>query len=104
VAEELPPADKGHDACVRTTLTLDDDLADALKRKAAGAGRPFEDVVNEMPRVGLESGLDRRPARRYRVTPAHLGGVSPGVDLDEALRLAASLEDEETIRRLELPK
>lgn len=38
---------------MRTTLTLDDDLAVILKRLADETGRPFKDVVNEAIRAGL---------------------------------------------------
>jgi hypothetical protein len=31
-------------------------------------------------------------------------GLRPGVDLEHALRVAADLEDEETVRKLELRK
>jgi hypothetical protein len=33
-----------------------------------------------------------------------LGGVTPGVDLDKALRLAEALEDEAIARKLEMRK
>ena len=91
-------------ASVRTTLILDDDLADALKKQADRSGRPFKDLVNETLRAGLEATLVRPPARRYRVRPAHLGGVRAGIDLDGALRLAASLEEEDLARKLEQRK
>ena len=38
---------------MRTTLTLDDDLAVMLKREAETARRPFRDVVNDAIRRGL---------------------------------------------------
>lgn len=38
---------------MRTTLTLDDDLAMLLKREAETSRRPFRDVVNEAIRRGL---------------------------------------------------
>ena len=87
---------------MRTTLTLDDDLALKLKEKAHKSGKPFKVVVNMAIREGL-----RRPAVRpkpYRVKPVALGGVQPGVDLDRALRLAEALEDEAIARKLELRK
>ncbi len=43
-------------------------------------------------------------ARPYRLKPASLGGVLPGLDLTKALQVAASLEDEEIARKLELRK
>jgi hypothetical protein len=88
---------------VRTTLTLEDDLARALREEARRSGRPLKRIVNETLRVGLAA--RRSPAaRRYRLTPVSLGGVVPGVDLDKALRLAEALEDESTARKLELRK
>lgn len=38
---------------MRTTLTLDDDLAMALHDRARATGRSFKDVVNEVVRKGL---------------------------------------------------
>ncbi len=88
---------------MRTTLTLEDDLALALKDEARRSGRPLKRVVNETLRAGL--GAQRRPApRRYRLSPVSLGGVQPGVDIDKALRLADALEDEAIGRKLELRK
>lgn len=89
---------------VRTTLTLDDDLAARLKEAAFKTGKPFKQVVNETLRRGLAAG-ERRPRRkRYRLRPAPLGGVRPGVDLDRALALADALADEAIARKLELRK
>jgi hypothetical protein len=89
---------------MRTTLTLEDDVAAALKEKAERTGRKFKDVVNEALRAGIASGFRAPASRRYRLEPTHLGGVAPGVDLDKALQLAGSLEDEEYVRKLELRK
>jgi hypothetical protein len=88
---------------MRTTLTLDDRIAKALKTLAHRSGKPFKQIVNET----LQSGLAVRKTsipRPYRLKPASLGGVLPGVDLDRALRLAAALEDEEIARKLDLRK
>ena len=38
---------------MRTTLTLDKDLALALKEEARRSGRPLKRIVNETLRVGL---------------------------------------------------
>jgi hypothetical protein len=88
---------------MRTTLTLDKDLALTLRQEARRSGRPLKRVVNETLRAGLVA-RKRPPARRYRLTPERLGGVVPGVDLDKALRLAASLEDQAIADKLELRK
>lgn len=87
---------------MRTTLTLDADVAADLKRRSRETGRPFREVLNEAVRAGLRGA----PARRtpYRLKPASLGGVLPGVDLDRALRLADALEDDAIARELEMRK
>jgi Ribbon-helix-helix protein, copG family len=88
---------------MRTTLTLDDDVAAELKREARKTGRPFKELVNDAIRAGMR--VRNRPApRRYVVKPVSLGGVAAGVDLDRALRLADALDDEAVRRKLELRK
>ncbi len=89
---------------MRTTLTLDDDVALALKEAAYRTGQSFKAAVNATLRAGLAA-LEAPPKRkRYRLQPASLGGVRPGVDLDKALQLADALEDEGVARKLELRK
>jgi hypothetical protein len=83
---------------VRTTVTLDDDLMAALKRRAHERDIPFKRALNDALRAGL---AERVPApKRYRMSPRRLG-VRPGVDLGKALQLAADLEDTEITRKLE---
>jgi hypothetical protein len=86
---------------VRTTITLDADVAARLRALARERGISFKAAVNAVLRRGLAEGDE--PARPFRVTPRALG-LRPGVDLDKALALAARLEDDETIRKLELRK
>lgn len=88
---------------MRTTLTLDKDLALTLREEARRSGKPLKRIVNETLRAGLVA-RKRPAARRYRLTPARLGGVVPGVNLDKALRLADALEDEAIARKLEMRK
>ena len=89
---------------MRTTLTLDDELAVKLKEVAFKSGKSFKAVVNEILRRGLEAGRQPPRRKRYRLRPSSLGGVRPGVDIDRALRLADSLEDEAIARKLEQRK
>lgn len=57
---------------MRTTLTLDDDVA--VKLKAAAKNRPFKTVVNEALRAGLMALEKRAPARKpYRTRGFNLG-------------------------------
>ncbi len=88
---------------MRTTLTLNDRIAKALKTLAHRSGKPFKQVVHETLESGLAAGGKPKP-KRYRLTPASLGGVLPGINIEKALRLAAALEDEEIARELDLRK
>ena len=86
---------------MRTTLTLDPDVADRLRALARERGLPFKQVVNAVLRRGLRD--DRGSEQVFRVEARPLG-LRPGIDVDRALGLAAALEDEETLRKLELRK
>ena len=88
---------------MRTTLTLDDQVAKELKEVAHRAGKPFKDVVNETLRIGLSAKHSRLP-KGYRLATVSLGGVRAGVNLDKALRVADAIEDKEIARKLELRK
>lgn len=85
---------------VRTTITLDEDVAAGLRRLMRERDVTFKHAVNEVLRAGLGTS---RATRRYRV-PTFDMGVRPGIDLDRALGLDAALEDEETLRQLRLRK
>jgi len=80
---------------------LDPDIAARLQRLATQRGTSFKAAINATLRAGLEAGApDSKPYQEV----THRLGVQPGVDLTEALRLAAELEDAETVRKLELRK
>ena len=51
---------------MRTTITIDDDLATALKALARNSGKTFKAVVNEVMRRGLMTGEKPVPDRRCR--------------------------------------
>ena len=78
---------------MRTTLTIDDDLAGLLKRRARELGLPFRDVVNRTLRTGLGEAAKqhRHPAPK---TIPHAFGFMPGIDLDKLNQLTDELEAE----------
>ncbi len=86
---------------MRTTVTLDPDVAAKLRTVMRERGVSFKDAINEAVRSGLDGPAPA--ARRYRMPTAPLG-VRPGVNLDKALTLAGELEDAEILRKLELGK
>ena len=86
---------------MRTTVTLDPDVAAKLKAVARARGISFKQALNQAVRAGL--GGPRRSGRRFEQS-THPMGLRPGVDLDKALKLASALEDEEIARKLEVRK
>ena len=86
---------------MRTTVTLDSDLAAKLRALAHERGVSFKEALNSTLRRGLAQGAESK--RPYRLSSKPLG-LRAGIDLEHALRLAGELEDAETIRKLELRK
>jgi hypothetical protein len=84
---------------VRTTLTLDRDVADRLKAEMRRTGKGLKAAVNDALRHGL--GIVQRPAppKPFRVEP-HDFGLRPGIDRDRMNQLADELEAEEVARKL----
>lgn len=56
---------------MRTTLTLDDDVARLLEKELRRSGRPFKQVVNHFLRKGLTTKPSARKA--FKVKPINLG-------------------------------
>lgn len=86
---------------MRTTVTLDEDVASQLRRVARRRGISFKAAINAAIRMGLAAGAP--PSRDFRVNARPLG-IRQGVNIDKALGLAGELEDAEILRKLELRK
>jgi predicted transcriptional regulator len=78
---------------VRTTLTLDDELARRLKQLARREGRSFKDVLNETLRRGLAAQEIAAPAQEYKVATFR-SGFRAGVDPLRLNQLVDELESE----------
>jgi len=87
-------------ALMRTTVTLDADVAARLKQAARDRGISFKEALNSAVRAGLSAS---HSPQQYR-TPSRPLGLRPDVDMDKALQLASAIEDAETVRKLELRK
>ena len=77
---------------MRTTLTLDDDVAVKLKAESRRAGRPFRDVVNETLRRGLAQRRVAGLRQPFVITARDLGQLKPGVSLDNVAELIEQVE------------
>ena len=79
---------------MRTTLTLDSDVAAKAKRGAARLGKPFKEVINAALRIGLDEVLKPPAARPYRTRPRPLG-LRRGLSYDNIAELLARAEGED---------
>jgi hypothetical protein len=79
---------------MRTTLTLDPDVAAKAKLGAAKLGKPFKEVINAALRIGLAEVLRPPAAKPYRTKPRPLG-LGPGFSYDNIAELLASAEGED---------
>lgn len=80
---------------MRTTLTLDEDIAARLQAESRRTGRPFKTVVNEYLRAGLARQQAAQAIRPFRVEPVHLGPPIPGRSYDRISTLLEETEGEE---------
>ena len=67
---------------MRTTLTLDDDIAAAIEHRRRDRNHSLKQEINELIRVGLLH-VDEKPATipRFRVQPLDVGELL--IDIDD---------------------
>jgi hypothetical protein len=80
---------------MRTTVTLDPDTEQLVRRRMAERGISFKEALNDAIRQGLASTSTAAP---FRTATAEMGASR--VNLDRALQVVADLEDDELIRKL----
>ncbi len=77
---------------MRTTLTLDDDVARALERRRRASGRGLKEEVNHLLRAGLlAEERAPRPTRRGRTPTLALGPSQVG-PLDDIAGVLSRLD------------
>jgi len=86
---------------MRTTVTLDPDVAAKLRATTRERGVSFKAALNDAVRAGLATRTS--PGKRFTVRARPLG-IRPGIDVDKALHIAAEMEDAEILRKLDLRK
>jgi hypothetical protein len=80
---------------MRTTLTLDDDVAVRLERQRKQRGQSFKAIVNDVLRAGLDAlGQSPRRAPRFRTKGFDLGPSLVG-SLDNVEEVLSRAEGED---------
>jgi hypothetical protein len=83
---------------MRTTLTIDDDLAGILKRKAREMDKPFKELVNTALRKGLAESFTS-PQQKVVVRAHDFGSSRTGLDFDRLNQLVDELEVEDYLKK-----
>ena len=83
---------------MRTTLTIEPDVAQLLRREIRRSDKSMKAVVNDALRIGLGFRGKSSPMARYEVEP-HSFGFKPGIDINRLNQLVDELEAEELGRK-----
>lgn len=89
---------------MRTTVRIEDDLLNQLKQAASQADVSLTAIINQTLRKGLTAKQKAvaKDVSEYREKTYSMG--KPLVDLTKALSLAAALDDEERLAKMDLGK
>ncbi len=84
---------------MRTTVTLDDDIASELDRIAFETKKPFKFVINDLLKRGLRDLRTPAPLEaKPFFLPHHSGDPRPDIDFNKTSDLLAMLDDEDFLR------
>lgn len=78
---------------MRTTISLDDGLAEDVKRRAAELRTSVSALIESLIREGLHRREPEPKARRFRLVTVGRGHLLPGIDLDRAAKLIDAADE-----------
>lgn len=78
---------------MRTTLTLDSDVAERIRQESLSGKRSQKQIINEALRRGLQTDTPVPAPAPFRVKPFH-SNFRPGIDTGKLNQLADELEVE----------
>ena len=79
---------------MRTTLTIDSDVAARAKEAVRVTGLPFKTLINQALRVGIEAVLVPEQPKTYRTEGIPMG-LRKGLSYDNIAELLARTEGED---------
>jgi hypothetical protein len=84
---------------MRTTLTIEPDVAQEIRQRMADKKLPLKRVVNDALRAGLSKASKKERTTRFVVKPWP-GQLLPGIDPDKLGQYLEQLDTEEFIRKM----
>lgn len=85
-----------YDVTMRTTLSVDDDLARSIENLRNRKNLSLRDVIDQLLRAGLQT-LERKPVSSPYNGPVFDGELKAGIDPNRMNQLADELEIDEHI-------
>jgi hypothetical protein len=85
---------------MRTTVTLEPDVAEQVRDLARIRRTSFEETLNDVLRCGLRTEEDSGKAPPFKVHP-HRGGFRPGVEPDKLSEATDDLETDDFAKEAE---
>ena len=76
---------------MRTTLSIDDDVAELLQKEVRQSGDSFKETVNRLLRLGLIAAHRPEKRKRFVVKPLNIA-FPPGLNLDKTEQILEYLE------------
>ena len=89
-----------HQNIMRTTLTLDQAVAERVRQRMNSEGGTLKSVINDALREGLRVLEHGKPSPPKFVVKPHAFGLRPGIDPDKIGQYADDLEDEEILAKM----
>lgn len=77
---------------MRTTLTLDDDVAAKVEAEARRTGLSFKETINTMLRIGLAAKRGKLPRPAFKVKPLPLEPRNENLSFDNIEALLDQVE------------
>jgi hypothetical protein len=76
---------------VRTTLTLEEDVAKLIEQEVKRSGEPFKTTINRLLRAGLSATRQPRKSKPFKVKPIAMG-LREGLSYDSVSTLLEEAE------------
>jgi hypothetical protein len=67
---------------IRTTVTLDDDVLERVKRESRSRGASFRDTLNDLLRTALLNAQSKPRRHSLKIKPTHMG-YRAGLNYDD---------------------
>ena len=77
---------------MRTTITLDEDVAAKLRAETRRTGKGFKQALNDLLRFALNARRARPAGEPFLIQVRDLGALRPGVTLDNVSELLDALD------------